>query len=692
MPRRRLWGMIGGTALLLTAIVLAATPKDRFQSEPEPAVESASRQMVKQIPVAEKDIDIDGDGRMEKLTLVLTEGELRNEREPGPFQGEYYVGSFDAVLADAEGAEMQRMDLTPSFSELMQFRKGSFELIVNDYNRDGHPEFTLGQYGSSNNFIYNLYAIKPGGFEIAAKSLLVAASEYSIPLNKMSTGAFQYQYYDNSKGSWIEVTYAWDGMAYRKAMEKAAEHVIGSEEEEEASTRLTFIPASYGFDLAFNADYHVNADEIITVDGKAVVPFTSVLSMDDKTEKIRRQLEFIEPETRRSVLHTKLTDAVTTNGYGSSSELKSYGMLDGSRLVYANAAEQNGRLLSRYETLDLNTGVQKTLVSGGVDKLGEQDFYARNWLSPSGNKLVLNQYRTGLLEVLDLKEGTVRAFQGKYAHSWPVFMTVPSPDGTLFWYEDIEKREFRLIDLDEKRIASVAYPDGLFDYPAWAWSEDSRYTAFHYTFDKSRKHVISLEETEDIAPQGIKVYSREGRQVASLKSDSDRDEYVEIAAWLPDGRTILLRYFHLDREAGRKESLPMLDVGYRIYDLVSGTFTSLDTVEDLEGMRSSDLIVATNAKGQGFLLDRKSQRVWEGKRNSSIEEVALLSPAGDPVILRHDTEKAGAEIWRFDRASNEWESGSLAVSLREAAFVAEHWLVSEGTRYVDLRTVFSESR
>jgi hypothetical protein len=143
----------------------------------------------------------------------------------------------------------------------------------------------------------------------------------------------------------------------------------------------------------------------------------------------------------------------------------------------------------------------------------------------------------------------------------------------------------------------VAYPDGLFDYPAWAWSEDSRYTAFHYTFDKSRKHVISLEETEDIAPQGIKVYSREGRQVASLKSDSDRDEYVEIAAWLPDGRTILLRYFHLDREAGRKESLPMLDVSYRIYDLVSGTFTSLDTVEDLEGMRSSDLIVATNAKG-----------------------------------------------------------------------------------------------
>jgi hypothetical protein len=63
-----------------------------------------------------------------------------------------------------------------------------------------------------------------------------------------------------------------------------------------------------------------------------------------------------------------------------------------------------------------------------------------------------------------------------------------------------------------------------------------------------------------------------------------------------------------------------------------------------------------------------------------------------PVILRHDKENAGAEIWRFDRASNEWESGSLAVSLREAAFVAEHWLVSEGTRYVDLRTVFSESR
>src|SRR5690606_42030087 len=62
------------------------------------------------------------------------------------------------------------------------------------------------------------------------------------------------------------------------------------------------------------------------------------------------------------------------------------------------------------------------------------------------SKLVLNTYQSGKLWTFDLVRREVRQSGRFYPHFWPFTLTVPSPDGELFWYEDVTSQTYRLLD------------------------------------------------------------------------------------------------------------------------------------------------------------------------------------------------------------------------------------------------------
>jgi len=679
--RLAVWLVVG--LALVTASVWVIGAKDKTRSKEKTEVSQGT--IAYEIPIAQKGIDWNSDGKQEKLAIVMTEGGLRNESEPGPFQGEFYVGRFTAVLTDSEGAELERLDLTPTFEEDMQFRKGAFELIFDDYNNDGYFEFTIGQYGSSNNSFFNLYTIRPEGISALVQGMAIADSSYSVALEKKNAGTFSYRYYDNSRSSLIETTYEWDGTSYLKTGEAPYEETDTEEANDELN--LKFQPREYGFRLVYNERYFMNDDDTIQTGDTLYVPFSF---NDSDSARMIRTLERIDPELQKSVQSTRLTDASVVNVYGVSSLLKVFGQMDGRRIVFSNVKEDPAGLTYSIEALDTESGERATLAEGVPGYLGEQDFFANNWFIPSTGRIAFNKYSDGNFETVDLTSGKVKRFNGIYKHAWPFFMTIPSPDGTLFWYQDLAKREFSLLDLDENLVAKVRYPEGMLNYPAWIWSVDSRYTALYYTFDNDRKHVKNSEEIDNIAPQGIRIFGRNGKEIANLKSNPKQDEYVEIAGWMPESDSVLLRYFHLDREPGRKENFAVLDSFYKIYDLKKKTYISLNTVQDITDLRHPEIIVSAAAPWPNLITDLKAGQIWEAFRGSPKSEYPIASPAGVPYLVRNLVEGKMTEIDRFNEISGLWDKVTIPYPLDSPRLFGERWLIGDGVEFVDLNKVFAE--
>lgn len=115
-------------------------------------------------------------------------------------QKEFY---YEPIFVDSMG------------NEQMNFG-GEFALVFDDYNNDGNPDFTLGQFGNSNGNYYNLFSIDDGNvikyqFE---NDLYISKQEFSIGLEKLSSTSFTYSFYNNAESEYIERIYEWDGVNF----------------------------------------------------------------------------------------------------------------------------------------------------------------------------------------------------------------------------------------------------------------------------------------------------------------------------------------------------------------------------------------------------------------------------------------------------------------------------------------------
>ena len=95
----------------------------------------------------------------------------------------------------------------------------SFSLIIQDYNSDGNPDFTLGQRMMGNqNYLYQFYSINADGF---VETLLfdnqvfipIASHDFSVSVPFTNQTLFV-PFYDNQLGQEIEVVYRWNGQNF----------------------------------------------------------------------------------------------------------------------------------------------------------------------------------------------------------------------------------------------------------------------------------------------------------------------------------------------------------------------------------------------------------------------------------------------------------------------------------------------
>ncbi|XEC95793.1 hypothetical protein AB6A23_04270 [Paenibacillus tarimensis] len=193
-------------AVCATAFLLSACENTLKAPTEEPTVETGDI-------IAEADIDYDVNGDEEKLYVRMVTGELKEEKDPGPFYGTYWEGDFQLELVSKDGALLHTLDLNPTFGgeSLIFTHNRELNIAFDDYNNDGYPDFSIGQYFSSNGFMYNLFSLTPNGIAVIHQDLFTADSSYSVLYPKAGNTSFKNRYYDMENGEYVETLFTWQG-------------------------------------------------------------------------------------------------------------------------------------------------------------------------------------------------------------------------------------------------------------------------------------------------------------------------------------------------------------------------------------------------------------------------------------------------------------------------------------------------
>lgn len=160
--------------------------------------------------------------KAEFLDLQLLEGQYSEDWvTPSPLIGRSWMGLFQLVVTNEQGNVLSTFSLSDHYNEELFFND-FFQIQFDDYNGDGDPDFTIGQYGSSNGNFYKLFTIRQGNIieELSiqpSRELFISGLErYSAKLDKVGANGFKKSYYDNAAGKNIENIYEWDGSVFQK--------------------------------------------------------------------------------------------------------------------------------------------------------------------------------------------------------------------------------------------------------------------------------------------------------------------------------------------------------------------------------------------------------------------------------------------------------------------------------------------
>jgi len=163
------------------------------------------------------------------IAVVMTDGTFSEDTDPGPFQGWNYEGKFSIEARDKSGNLVSSLDLNSMFNEKSLIFGKVFDIAFEDYNSDGNLDFSIGQYGSSNGYIYYLFSVTPN-YQIInlpigdGNSLFSSQFDYSAAFDKVDKATFIVSYYDNTIGQNIENYYIWKNDKFNlQKSEKVAE-------------------------------------------------------------------------------------------------------------------------------------------------------------------------------------------------------------------------------------------------------------------------------------------------------------------------------------------------------------------------------------------------------------------------------------------------------------------------------------
>jgi len=382
-----------------------------------------------------------------------------------------------------------------------------------------------------------------------------------------------------------------------------------------------------------------------------------------------------------------LFEANVNDSYNADSVTAVYGFLDADRLLYVAAGDHpfTGNPTYRVQTLDIRTGEIETLFPD-VPGTPMDDHFARSWLTADKGKLVLNSYRTGMLWTFDLIRREVRQSGLRFPHEWPLYLTVPSPDGELFWYTDFHNEKYRLHDTFGEPVAEMPFSQGFGAYPPFRWTPDGRFAAYAYTRDQAREHIIDADETYHIAPQGIRFLDRRGRAVRTVETPTGSDEYVELAAWMDKGGEALLHYFRLDRSNPDPNRQPeKITLRFERLRLDTGERIALRTESDAGSAAGWEhaVYVLPVSGGRLYRIDTANNRVAT-ELNHACGLVMPDAGAGERAWYDLSEDGDTATLYRFDA-----DRKTASVIRVEAPFgrlpeaVAHDWLIAD-TKYIRL--------
>ena len=160
-------------------------------------------------------------GQPETLNLELINGKYSEDWGAlSPLAGRNWSGEFRLTVTGKWGEILSAYPLSEQYRETLEFAD-FFQIEFGDYNGDGNPDFTIGQYGSSNGNVFKLFTLNKDHSiqELPVNrtpELFISAPErYSVKLAEVARG-FKASHYDNSLGKTVENTYHWDGAAFQK--------------------------------------------------------------------------------------------------------------------------------------------------------------------------------------------------------------------------------------------------------------------------------------------------------------------------------------------------------------------------------------------------------------------------------------------------------------------------------------------
>ncbi|MFA9380249.1 MAG: hypothetical protein ACERKO_04225 [Acetanaerobacterium sp.] len=161
------------------------------------------------------------DGTTLCVNVEMTEGEYFDQHSPQYRQGggiydTNYAGLYHiAIYTDTDSDEAVYTMPVSFDSDRMNFDR-TFSLVFDDYNNDGNPDFTLGQWADGNGNSYQIFTVLPDGEiqRLACEGLCATSFEYSIRLAKASPTSFSCEAYNMTAGQRMTLTYSWKDDAF----------------------------------------------------------------------------------------------------------------------------------------------------------------------------------------------------------------------------------------------------------------------------------------------------------------------------------------------------------------------------------------------------------------------------------------------------------------------------------------------
>lgn len=619
---------------------------------------------------------LDVDGEDKTLLVRMIDGQLIKPEDENSTTT--WIGQFQLELFDKQGELRDTVQLNPLFGdeELTFDGRYSFDIRFNDYNRDGNPDFTIGQYESEYNFKYFLFSIKANEIELLIDDPFSASYDrYSTELARQRLpSGFKVWHYDSEIDAHVEseyvlennqlvrLTYPDNSMYFEQGFEELTIHFI--EAEDRITLQFDEKPDHYSRHSIFSPS--INHAELS-------VQLISREISDDDLSIVRQDIVVVNPDA--TAYHTfPLFEAIVNDTYTVSSVKRILDFVDPLHIVYVAAVgndKEGGEFEYSVVKMNIISG-EKEIIVAELPDVSKEIGYWRGWFSE--NKKTLNIIGSlGEMWVVDLGNGEVKLAETVFRNDWPFFNSTPSPNGEMFWYMNTSNRHYELYDKYGQFIDHFPFGTGYDAYPALQWSPTSRYATYAFTYERDGKHVIMEGEAYIIAPQEVRVYDDVGKLLYELSTEHMDKDYVEVAGWLPEHDKALLHYYNLERENVFNETaVTKVNSSYALLDLSSGQIEPLTIKSNIDSLRSYER-AQLDGYNHLYLIDLDELFIW-----ASDTPVSSLSSANVEQIFWYEVHSENYRQYTLNmlaKQSGVLESVTFDAYNPTINLLANEWLI-----------------